>query len=235
MFAIQAVIYFLFSSLITLWRFDRQDCCRTFDGMLAIFPVVTAYFYGVKNLGANCGVMITARGVGCVVGPLLGVVARDVIGQFEINYIASAVLSVAGALLSLMVKHPEAEKQQSKIRRSFMLRRRETLEKIRKTLAVLSDDVQWKLEDIVLSVGDLIDEEKKVSVDTLRKLGSMNSNRIRLLLLYLEASEERNALLKQRVEELWDVEDEELEGVLEDLEGLFRDDGDREDEPQGEA
>gem|GEM_PF-409862 len=203
--------------------------------MLAIFPVVTAYFYGVKNLGANCGVMITARGVGCVVGPLLGVVARDVIGQFEINYIASAVLSVAGALLSLMVKHPEAEKQQSKIRRSFMLRRRETLEKIRKTLAVLSDDVQWKLEDIVLSVGDLIDEEKKVSVDTLRKLGSMNSNRIRLLLLYLEASEERNALLKQRVEELWDVEDEELEGVLEDLEGLFRDDGDREDEPQGEA
>jgi len=30
-----------------------------------------------------------------------------------------------------------------------MSRRIETLEKIRKTLAVLSDDVQWKLEDIV--------------------------------------------------------------------------------------
>jgi len=117
-----------------------------------------------------------------------------------------------------------------------MLRRTETLEKIRKTLAVLSDDVQWKLEDIVLSVGDLIDEEKKVSVDTLRKLGSMNSNRVRLLLLYLEAVEERNALLKERVEELWDVEDEELEGVLEDLEGFFRiNGGDKKDEPQGEG
>ncbi|MDD2333378.1 MAG: hypothetical protein PHD38_03145 [Mesotoga sp.] len=116
-----------------------------------------------------------------------------------------------------------------------MSRRIETLEKIRKTLAVLSDDVQWKLEDIVLSVGDLIDEEKKVSIDTLRKLGSMNSNRISLLLMYLEAVEERNALLKQRVEELWDVEDEELEGVLEDLESFFGVDGDRKGEPHGEG
>jgi len=116
-----------------------------------------------------------------------------------------------------------------------MLRRKETLEKIRKTLAVLSDDVQWKLEDIVLSVGDLIDEEKKVSVDTLRKLGSMNSNRVRFLQVFLEAVEERNALLKQRVEELWDVEDEELESVLEDLEGFFRVGGDKKDEPQGEG
>jgi hypothetical protein len=53
--------------------------------------------------------------------------------------------------------------------------------------------------------------------------------------MYLEAVEERNALLKQRVEELWDVEDEELEGVLEDLESFFGVDGDRKGEPHGEG
>jgi hypothetical protein len=32
----------------------------TFGGMLAIFPVVTADFFGLKNLGLNYGLMITA-------------------------------------------------------------------------------------------------------------------------------------------------------------------------------
>lgn len=80
----------------------------TLVGMLAIFPVETADFYGVKNLGVNCGVMITAWEVGGVFGPLLGGVVRDVTGGYEISHFLSAVLSVAGALLSLMVKHPEA-------------------------------------------------------------------------------------------------------------------------------
>ncbi|MDD2333377.1 MAG: OFA family MFS transporter [Mesotoga sp.] len=110
MFAIQAVIYFLFSSLRNplALLIGKSIVGFTFGGMLAIFPVITADFYGVKNLGVNYGVMITAWGVGGVVGPLLGGVARDVTGGYEISYIVSAVLSVAGALLSLIVKHPEA-------------------------------------------------------------------------------------------------------------------------------
>lgn len=47
----------------------------------------------------------------------------------------------------------------------------ERLESIRRTLAMLLDDVQWKLDDVVLTIGDLIDEEKKLSLDTLKNLG----------------------------------------------------------------
>lgn len=55
--------------------------------------------------------MLTAWGVGGVIGPLLGGIARDIICGYEISYIVSAVLSVAGALLCLAVRNPEAEKR----------------------------------------------------------------------------------------------------------------------------
>jgi len=98
LFAIQAIIYFLFSSLRNplVLLIGKSIVGFTFAGMLAIFPVVTADFYGVKNLGVNYGVMITAWGVGGVVGPLLGGIARDVTGGYEISYVVSAVLSVVG-------------------------------------------------------------------------------------------------------------------------------------------
>jgi MFS family permease len=114
MFAIQALVYFLFSSLTNplALLIGKSVVGFTFGGMLAIFPVVTADFYGVKNLGVNYGVMITAWGVGGVIGPLLGGIARDITGGYEISYIVSAVLSVAGALLSLVIRHPEEEKRE---------------------------------------------------------------------------------------------------------------------------
>ncbi|HCO70461.1 hypothetical protein [Mesotoga sp.] len=105
-----------------------------------------------------------------------------------------------------------------------MQKRTEKLKKIEKTLAVLSDDVQWKLEDVVLTIGDLIDEDKKVTVDVLREIGSMDSRRKKLFMLYMKASEERDALMKQRIEDLWSVEDDELEEVLKELSELSIDD-----------
>ncbi|WP_300980316.1 MFS transporter [Mesotoga sp.] len=117
MFAIQALIYFLFSSFTNpvALLIGKSVVGFTFGGMLAIFPVVTADFYGVKNLGLNYGVMITAWGVGGVIGPLLGGIARDLTGGYGISYIVSAVLSVMGAVLSLIIRHPEAEDRKGRL------------------------------------------------------------------------------------------------------------------------
>jgi len=117
MFSIQALIYFLFSSFTNpvALLIGKSVVGFTFGGMLAIFPVVTADFYGVKNLGLNYGVMITAWGVGGVIGPLLGGIARDLTGGYGISYIVSAVLSVMGAVLSLMVRHPEADDRKGRL------------------------------------------------------------------------------------------------------------------------
>ncbi|MGC9384020.1 MAG: MFS transporter [Kosmotogaceae bacterium] len=115
--------------LFPLWLFDIRAIALTnpfrlligkslvgftFGGMLAIFPVVTADFFGLKNLGLNYGLMITAWDVGRILGPFLGGLTRDIKGGYETSYLISAILGVAGALISLLVRHPEIKKAEIK-------------------------------------------------------------------------------------------------------------------------
>lgn len=79
----------------------------TFGGMLTLFPAITGDYYGMKNFGINYGFVITAWGVGGVLGPLLGGLVRDATGTYAISYAVSAVLSIAGAVLALIMKHPK--------------------------------------------------------------------------------------------------------------------------------
>jgi len=42
-----------------------------FGGFLALYPAMTADYFGIKNIGANYGLMFTAYGAGGLVGPWL--------------------------------------------------------------------------------------------------------------------------------------------------------------------
>lgn len=107
----------------------------------------------------------------------------------------------------------------------------ERLESIRRTLAILLDDVQWKLDDVVLTIGDLIDEEKKLSLDALKNLGMLKRERREMLSIYLKAVEDRNEIVKRMVEDLWDVPENNLKEALEKLNELLKE----EREPLGPA
>lgn len=78
----------------------------TFGGMLTLFPAMTADYYGMKNFGINYGFVITAWGIGGVLGPLVGGMVRDTTGTYVLSYSISAVLSFLGILLSLAIKAP---------------------------------------------------------------------------------------------------------------------------------
>jgi OFA family oxalate/formate antiporter-like MFS transporter len=78
----------------------------TFGGMLTLFPSMTADYYGMKNFGLNYGFVITAWGIGGVLGPLVGGMVRDATGTYVISYGVSAVLSLLGVVLSLAIKAP---------------------------------------------------------------------------------------------------------------------------------
>lgn len=74
-----------------------------FGGFLAVFPTVTADYYGVKTMGKNYGVVYQAYGIAAIAGPFI----HKLTGSYNSTFIVAAILSVLGAVLALTVKNPQ--------------------------------------------------------------------------------------------------------------------------------
>ncbi len=72
----------------------------SFGGLLAIYPTITGELYGMKNLGANYGIMFQAYGIAALVGPIL---AAN-IGDLKITFIMASALALLGGLLITQIK-----------------------------------------------------------------------------------------------------------------------------------
>ena len=71
----------------------------------AVFPSLTANFYGLKNYGTNYGVVYTSWGVSGFIGPIIAAFAVDSTGTYELAYVASvAIMSVALIVCVAMAK-----------------------------------------------------------------------------------------------------------------------------------
>jgi OFA family oxalate/formate antiporter-like MFS transporter len=101
-----------------------------FGGYLALYPAVTADFFGTKNLGVNYGCMFSAYGAGGIVGPYLaaklmqvvskipyqvtepgkGVVEKSfTVGNYRPAFVVAGIAClVAGVLIAMAMKHPKA-------------------------------------------------------------------------------------------------------------------------------
>ena len=75
-----------------------------YGSLMSVFPSTTADFYGLKNYGANYGVLYTAWGVSGFVGPLLAGLAVDITGTYEYAYMISAALLGVAIVLGLMTR-----------------------------------------------------------------------------------------------------------------------------------
>jgi OFA family oxalate/formate antiporter-like MFS transporter len=109
MFMIQVVFFAakpLFTTPLTL-MISIAAIGFTFGGMLTVFPAMTGNYYGMKNFGMNYGMVITAWGIGGVFGPLLGGIVRDLTGVYTYSYMASAIISFMGAMISLRISAPD--------------------------------------------------------------------------------------------------------------------------------
>ena len=58
-----------------------------FGGFLAVFPTITNEYFGVKNLGANYGIVYQAYGVAALVGPLI----VSVVGSLKITFLIAEI------------------------------------------------------------------------------------------------------------------------------------------------
>lgn len=78
---------------------------------LALFPSITKDYYGLKNFGVNYGLIFTAWGLGGFMLSLLAGKVYDATQVFTFAYYCSAVLLVAAALVTFLVRPPKAKPQ----------------------------------------------------------------------------------------------------------------------------
>ncbi|MDD3852460.1 MAG: OFA family MFS transporter [Syntrophomonadaceae bacterium] len=71
-----------------------------FGGFLALFPSITADYYGTKNVGTNYGVIFVAYGSAAIVGPMIATSMPSLTGAFLI----AAILCAVAAGMSLLVR-----------------------------------------------------------------------------------------------------------------------------------
>ncbi len=78
--------------------------------LLAVFPSITAEFYGLKNYGTNYGVLYTSWGIGGAIGAAGGGYSMTHGGGYNLAYTISAAMMAVCILLALITKPISAEK-----------------------------------------------------------------------------------------------------------------------------
>jgi MFS transporter, OFA family, oxalate/formate antiporter len=105
-FLIQAANMFLFTFYTTIPGLLAGSIVAglAYGALFALFPAATADFFGLKNLGVNYGLIFTGFGVAGIVGPVMGGMAADHTGAYNISYVISAIMLITGALLVKRIK-----------------------------------------------------------------------------------------------------------------------------------
>ncbi len=71
----------------------------SFGGWLAIAPAATSTFFGLRNLGANYGLVFTAYGIGAIVGPVIASYLRAVTGSYAPAFMTTVLLALVGLVV----------------------------------------------------------------------------------------------------------------------------------------
>lgn len=103
-----------------------------FGGFLAVFPAVTADYFGTRHYGANYGWMFSAYGVGGLLGPYLAaalmktqaiVKIREIrdaqeetvrsllVGDYRRAFVVAGILCLVSTVVLLLLKKPEVSKE----------------------------------------------------------------------------------------------------------------------------
>lgn len=84
-----------------------------FGGFLAVYPSLTADYYGTKSYGMNYGTVFLSYGVGAVAGPMLyDIMKSPVAGQLSATpLMISGILCLVGLALAFTLKAPTMARQ----------------------------------------------------------------------------------------------------------------------------
>jgi len=79
-----------------------------FGGNFALFPAMTADFFGNKNVGMNYPMVFLSYGVGGIIGPILGGIMGDA-NAWMWAFIPAGIACLIGAVIMMATKAPAAK------------------------------------------------------------------------------------------------------------------------------
>jgi len=111
-FILQGVNMFMFSSYDTeiMLIVGTAAAALGYGTLLAVFPSLSAEYYGLKNYGTNYGVLYTSWGIGGAIGAAIVGFSMTQGGGYDLAYIISAGMMAICVVLSLITK-PMSEKK----------------------------------------------------------------------------------------------------------------------------
>jgi nitrate/nitrite transporter NarK len=104
--AMMVVLFLVDSANAIFMVFAATFVGFNFGANFSLFPASTKDFFGLKNFGANYGLVFTAWGMGGFVLPKLSQMIVAATGTFNAAYVTAAILLAISAGLSLMTKAP---------------------------------------------------------------------------------------------------------------------------------
>ena len=92
-----------------VWSLELAACWVGFHfgGNLALFPLLTAEYFGTKNLGGNYGLVFTGYGMGGVVGPMLAGGIWDTLQSYRWAFVAASIGCLIAMIVALIVRPPQ--------------------------------------------------------------------------------------------------------------------------------
>jgi len=77
-----------------------------YGSQLAVFPSTTADFFGMRNLGNNYGLLLTAWGTAGIIGPMAGGWVFDATRSYSTAFRIAALLALVACAVMATVKAP---------------------------------------------------------------------------------------------------------------------------------
>ncbi|WP_117234119.1 OFA family MFS transporter [Vibrio maerlii] len=106
---INMVLFSTFDSELTL-IIGTAIAAVGYGTLLAVFPTLTAEFYGLKNYGTNYGVLYTAWGIGGAIGAAIVGYSMTNGGNYGLAYTISAAMMGVCVVLAIVTKPISEEK-----------------------------------------------------------------------------------------------------------------------------
>ena len=82
-----------------------------YGGIFSVFPALAADFFGLKNFGANYGLIFTAWGLSGIIGPTTAAGVFDATGSFNLSYLIAAGLLLVAFVITFALRETAAGAQ----------------------------------------------------------------------------------------------------------------------------